>query len=141
VVPVKMARSVVKLDAEEGRRKRERLEKIALEAMKQCGRAERLEILEPVRFSDALGLFRKEYAMLMPWEEARAFRLGDAYAEKPDARSVGILIGPEGGIAPEEAKAATEAGALQVTLGPRILRAETAAVAAMAIAMHLWGDV
>ncbi len=141
VVPVKMARSVVKLDAEEGRKKQERLQKIALEAMKQCGRAERMEILEPVRFADALALFRAEDAMLMPWEEARATRLGDAYAEKLDARSVGILIGPEGGIAPEEAVAACEAGALSVTLGPRILRAETAAVAAMAISMHLWGDI
>jgi 16S rRNA (uracil1498-N3)-methyltransferase len=141
VVPVRMSRSVVKLDAEEGRRKQERLQKIALEAMKQCGRAERLEILEPVKFEGALAMFRAEELMLMPWEEAKGFRLGDAYAEKPDARSVGILIGPEGGIAPEEVRAACEADAVSVTLGPRILRAETAAVASMAIAMHLWGDV
>ena len=141
VVPVKMVRSVVKLTAEEGAKKRERLQKIALEAMKQCGRAERLEILEPVRFQDALALFRAEELMLMPWEEARSFRLGDAFAERPGAGSVGILIGPEGGIAPEEARAASEAGAVLVTLGPRILRAETAAVAAMAVAMHLWGDI
>jgi 16S rRNA (uracil1498-N3)-methyltransferase len=141
VVPVRMACSVVKLDAEEGKKKQERLQKIALEAMKQCGRAGRLEILEPVKFEGALKMFCAEELMLMPWEEARGFRLGDAYAEKPDARAVGILIGPEGGIAPEEAVAACEAGALSVTLGPRILRAETAAVAAMAITMHLWGDV
>ena len=141
VVPVMMRRSVVKLTCEEGAKKKERLEKIALEAMKQCGRAERLNILEPVKYADALAMFRAEELMLMPWEEARAFRLGDAYAEKPGARSVGILIGPEGGIAPEEAASACEAGALSVTLGPRILRAETAAVAAMAVAMHLWGDL
>jgi 16S rRNA (uracil1498-N3)-methyltransferase len=141
VVPVKMTRSVVKLTADEGRKKQERLDRIAQEAMKQCGRAERLEILEPVKFTDALALFRAEGAMLMPWEEARGFRLGDAHALHPDAASVGILIGPEGGISPEEAAAACEAGALSVTLGPRILRAETAAVAAMAVAMHLWGDI
>ena len=141
VVPVKMARSVVKLDADEGKRKQERLQKIALEAMKQCGRAERLEIAEPVKFADALAMFRAEELMLMPWEEARSFRLGDAYAEKPGARCVGILIGPEGGIAPEEAASACEAGAVSVTLGPRILRAETAAVASMAITMNLWGDI
>ena len=141
VVPVKMARSVVKLTSEEGARKQERLDKIAREAMKQCGRADALEILEPVRFHDALALFRAEGAMLMPWEEARGFRLADAHARNPDAQKVGILIGPEGGIAPEEAEAAGEAGAAAVTLGPRILRAETAAVAAMAVAMHLWGDL
>ena len=54
---------------------------------------------------------------------------------------VGILIGPEGGISKDEADAAVHAGARAVTLGPRILRAETAAVAAMAVAMHLWGDL
>lgn len=141
VVPVRMARSVVKLTADEARKKQERLQKIALEAMKQCGRAERLDIFEPLRFQDALGLFRAEDVMLMPWEEARGFRLGDAYVEKPGARSIGILIGPEGGIAPEEAREACGAGAVSVTLGPRILRAETAAVASMAVAMHLWGDL
>jgi len=141
VVPVQMRRSVVKLTAEEGKRRQQRLQRIALEAMKQCGRADPLEILEPVRFQHALDLFRAEEIMLMPWEEARGFRMGDAYAGKPGALSVGILIGPEGGIAPEEARAASEAGAVAVTLGPRILRAETAAVASMAIAMHLWGDI
>jgi 16S rRNA (uracil1498-N3)-methyltransferase len=141
VVPVKMARSVVKLTSEEGKKKQERLDKIAREAMKQCGRADRLEILEPVRFSDALALFRAEETMLMPWEEARGLRLGDAHAQNLSAASVGILIGPEGGISPEEAASANEAGAMAVTLGPRILRAETAAIAAMAVAMHLWGDI
>ncbi len=141
VVPVKMARSVVRLTQEEGRKKQERLDKIACEAMKQCGRADRLEVLEPVKFSDALALLHEEEMMLMPWEEARGFRLGDARARNPAARSVGLLIGPEGGIAPEEAEAAVSEGALSVTLGPRILRAETAAVAAMAVAMHLWGDL
>jgi len=141
LVPVRMARSVVKLTEAEGARKRERLEKIAREAMKQCGRAGALEVLAPVALGAALSMFRGEDLMLMPWEEARERRLKDEYAARPDARSVGILIGPEGGIAPEEAALAAEAGARPVTLGPRILRAETAAVAALAVAMSLWGDL
>ena len=141
VVPVKMARSVVKLSDEDGKKKRERLDKIAREAMKQSGRADRLEISEPARFSDALKMFLREDAMLMPWEEARGRRIRDEHEENPGAHAVGILIGPEGGISREEAQAAAEAGAKPVTLGPRILRAETAAVAAMAVAMHLWGDI
>lgn len=141
VVPVKMARCVVRLDAAEGARKRERLERITLAALKQCGRADRLEILEPVHFREALSMFASEDLMLMPWEEARGARIGDAHAQHPGAQAVGILIGPEGGIAPEEAAAAEGAGARAVTLGPRILRTETAAVAAMAVAMHLWGDM
>ena len=76
--------------------------------------------------------------MLIPWEEASGKRLADVKAACPDARDIGILVGPEGGIAPEEiAQVECEC----VTLGPRILRTETAAVAALAIAMGLWGDV
>jgi 16S rRNA (uracil1498-N3)-methyltransferase len=141
LVPVKMARSVVKLNDEDGKKKRERLDKIAREAMKQSGRADRMEIFEPVKFADALKMFRAEEAMLMPWEEARGRRVRDEHQDNPGAHAVGILIGPEGGITREEAQAAVEAGAKPVTLGPRILRAETAAVASMAIAMHLWGDI
>lgn len=141
LVPVRMRRSVVRLNAEEGKKKQERLDRIAREAMKQCGRADRIEILEPVGFNEALDMFREEHMMLMPWEEARGRRIRDEHGENPGARSVGLLIGPEGGIAPEEARAAETAGAKSVTLGPRILRAETAAVAAMALVMHLWGDM
>ena len=62
-------------------------------------------------------------------------------ARFPEARDIGILIGPEGGIAQEEAGAAEAAGAHTVTLGPRILRCETAAICACALAQSLWGDV
>lgn len=141
LVPVRMARSVVKITEEDGSRKRERLDRIAREAMKQCGRADRLEIAEPVRFDGALNMFQAEDVMLMPWENARGRRIRDEHQDNPGAHTVGILIGPEGGISQEEADAAVGAGAKPVTLGPRILRAETAAIAAMAVAMHLWGDL
>ena len=141
LVPVRMARSVVKLTDDDARKKRERLDRIAREALKQCGRLDFLEVAEPVSYRDAVTQFRQEELMLMPWEEARGARLSDAHKLCPGARRVGILIGPEGGIAKDEADAAINAGARSVTLGPRILRAETAAVAAMAVVMHLWGDL
>jgi len=59
----------------------------------------------------------------------------------PDVRDIGIVIGPEGGISPAEVEAMAAAGGRTVTLGPRILRTETAAVVAAALAMGLWGDV
>jgi 16S rRNA (uracil1498-N3)-methyltransferase len=141
IVPVKMSRSVVRLSAAEGAKKRERLDRIAREAMKQCGRADAVEVLEPLGFDEALQMLAREEVMLMPWESARGFHMRDAHAQCPGARSLGILVGPEGGISQAEADAAAAVGALAVTLGPRILRAETAAVAAMAVAMHLWGDL
>ena len=64
--------------------------------------------------------------------------MADLKAKYPDITDIGILIGPEGGITEGEVEA-TEAHA--VTLGPRILRAETAAVTSAALAMALWGDI
>ena len=77
----------------------------------------------------------------MPWECAREDTFKSAWSARPDAASVGILIGPEGGISEAEALSAAKAGAMPVTLGPRILRTETAAIVSCALAMHLWGDI
>ena len=95
----------------------------------------------PFGWKDALRDMATHELTLIPWEEARGMRLGDVRAEKPDARDIALLIGPEGGIAPEEAHEAEAQGARLVTLGPRILRAETAAIASAAAVMALWGDL
>ena len=79
--------------------------------------------------------------MLVPWEDASGRRMKDAFAERPDARDIGIVIGPEGGMSEAEVEALGQAGALAVTLGPRILRTETASVVSAALAMQLWGDI
>lgn len=141
VVPVRMERSVVKLDAREAEKRRERLERIALEAAKQCGRAAPPEIVAPLSWKDALPRMGAHALMLMPWEEAHGTRLGDVCAEAPDARDIGLLIGPEGGISAREAQQVCASGGRAVTLGPRILRAETAALASVTLILHLWGDI
>ena len=79
--------------------------------------------------------------LLAPWEDARGFSMKDAYALRPDAQNIGIVIGPEGGMSEKEIRALEALGARQITLGPRILRTETAAVAACTMAMMLWGDL
>lgn len=135
LVPVRMARSVAK---GEGERRTERLERIAREAVKQCRRASALEITPVLSWRDALLDMERREVMIVPWEDASSTRMRDLFAAFPQARDVGILIGPEGGISPEEI---AECPARPVTLGPRILRAETAAVTAAALAMGLWGDV
>lgn len=141
IVPVRMERSVVKLTEAEGEKKRVRLEKICREASKQCGRARVPEVLAPMPYARALQLLEAEQLALMAWEEAHGQSLGDAYAAHPDAASIGLLIGPEGGISQMEADRALSASALAITLGPRILRTETAAIAAGAVIMQLWGDI
>ena len=139
--PVVMARSVARADAREAERKAERLRRIALEACKQCGRSRVPEIAPAIGFAEALNDMARRDLMLMPWEEARGARMADAFARRPDARDLGLLIGPEGGIERTEAERVLGFGGMAITLGPRILRCETAAIACAALLQQLWGDI
>ena len=141
LTPVRMARCVVKLDGKDGEKRRERLDKIAREAAKQCGRGRPLGVAAPMDWPGALRAMARHDLLLIPWEAAAGTRIRDVYAQSPDARDIGIVIGPEGGITPDEVEAMAAAGGRCVTLGPRILRTETAAVVSAALAMQLWGDV
>ena len=75
------------------------------------------------------------------WEEARGRRLYDERTDDPDVRDIACIVGPEGGISEKEARMLESAGARAITLGPRILRAETAAIAGCAAILTLWGDL
>lgn len=141
VVPVKMERCVVKSDAKDGVKRRERLQKIAHEAAKQCRRACPPEVMEPLTWKQTLARMAEHDLLLVPWEDAEGLTLKQMCAAQPDARDIGIVVGPEGGMTAAEVASMAQAGARVVTLGPRILRAETAAVASVAMAMTLWGDL
>jgi len=141
IVPVKMERCVVKLDEKDGQKRRDRLSKIAREAAKQCKRGRAPEVELPCTWKQAMQRMQAHDLLLVPWEDAAGFGLKAAHALMPNAVDIGIVIGPEGGMSPAEIAAIEEIGARQITLGPRILRTETAAVAACAMAMLLWGDI
>ena len=141
LAPVKMERCVVKLDDRDGEKRRERLNRIAREAAKQCGRGLPLEAAAPMGWREALEAMKGHDALLIPWEDAEGTRLKDVHHALPEARDIGIVIGPEGGMSPDEVAAMRAIGGRTVTLGPRILRTETAAVVAAALAMQLWGDL
>ena len=141
LVPVRMARCVARLDGKDGDKRRERLEKIAREAAKQCGRGMPMQIAAPMDWRMALQAMAAHDLLLIPWEEAEGTRLKDVFAVNPDARDIGIVVGSEGGITADEIDDMTAAGGRCVTLGPRILRTETAAVVSAALVMQLWGDV
>lgn len=134
VVPVEMARSVARADR--AQKKTERLARIAREAVKQCGRARVPEVLPALDFAQALERMREHELLLMPYEEG-----GQPFAGRIAARSVGLLIGPEGGIAPEEAEAVRAVGGQAMTLGSRILRTETAGLVALTLTLHGAGDL
>lgn len=137
IEPVFMARCVVKLDRRECAKRMERVTKIAREAVKQCGRNLCPEIGTGISVKE----MPKHELMLLPWEDARGVRIRDVYRAHPEAKDIAVIIGPEGGISPEEVEGMKALGAIPVTLGPRILRTETASVAAVTEVMTLWGDL
>lgn len=141
VVPVKMEHCVVKSDAKDGKKRQERLQRIACEAVKQCRRAREPEVTEPMTWKQCFARMEKHDLVLVPWENAEGYNMKKAFAEHPEAKNIGIVVGPEGGMSAAEVQALTEQGAKIVTLGPRILRTETAAVASVTMAMTLWGDL
>ncbi|HEY8434215.1 MAG TPA: 16S rRNA (uracil(1498)-N(3))-methyltransferase [Sphingomicrobium sp.] len=113
----------------------DRLESIAIEAAEQCGRTRLPLISDPMplrRFLDELDPARHFYFA----DEAGGEPLKNAVREGP----VVILVGPEGGFTDDERAFARGAGAVPISLGPRILRAETAALAALSAFMAIAGD-
>ena len=142
--PVAMERCVVKLEGKDALKKTERWQKIAREAVKQCARTSVPEVLEPKKLAQLQEEFAQLDVLIVPWEAARDGSIREVlapFAGRENLR-VGILIGPEGGISEKEAMCLAEnANAKLVTLGPRILRTETAALASLTMVMACMGEM
>ena len=133
LTPLLAERSVLKLKGERGEKKREHWQAVAVAACEQCGRNQ-VPLLHP-----AVTLAQWLAAHPWPADESRAV-LSLAPGSQPllqavpsDTGPVVLLSGPEGGLSPAEEAAALAAGFAPVTLGPRVLRAETAPLAALAL--------
>ena len=132
--PILCRRSMAGLE-DAGTSKTQRWQRIIKEAAEQSGRA-RLPELLPIRpLTRALNDIPPGALALMPWEEERALMLRDALRSSSPSTVI-IFIGPEGGLTAEEVKLAQRHGAQVVSLGSRILRAETAALATVASVMY-----
>ena len=136
-------RSVPQPDAKRLASRRQRWLKIASEALKQCGRAALPQIDLPIAFTDLLAQIPAQALKLICWEkDAFTAAAPKFYADKAlRSDHVVLLIGPEGGFSEEEIGLARENGFVTMGLGPRILRAETAAIAACALVQHRYGDL
>lgn len=141
IVPVLMSRCVVKLDAKDAGRKRERWQKIAREACKQSGRCMVPEIAAPLPLSGLDGFIRDCSLCVVPWEDCSAGGPLSVVRNHPGLSSLGIVIGPEGGITPDEISLLRGAGCETMTLGRRILRTETAGLCAVSAFMALGGEM
>ena len=136
IVPVHTEFSVVKLDAERAGRRVEHWRRIAQSACEQCGRHVPPAIREPGPLAEALDTVAADARLALDLD-ARA-RLGDVAAP---AQRVAVAVGPEGGFGPSDWRRLDAARFARVGLGPRVLRAETAALAVCAVAQSLWGDI
>lgn len=137
VVPTVTGRTVVKLDEKRASTKVKRWQAIAESAAKQSKRTTIPEICAPVRFKQALEQAAGLDHVLIPYEEETGIvRTRDVIRRILPGENVGVFIGPEGGFEAAEVEEAKKAGAESVTLGRRILRTETAAIAVLAILMY-----
>ncbi len=139
IVPVQMGRSVVKLSKEQAQKKLERWQKTAREAAKQCGRGRVPQVLLPVTLAELERESLPEF-LLLPYEAERSRPVKEALRGQK-AGTAGIFIGPEGGFEPEEVELLQSMGAHCVTLGPRILRTETAGLTALSVLLYEWDDM
>ena len=121
-------------------KKVERWRKIAVEAAKQCGRGVLPAVHAVVPAAEAVRLAAQAETALFLYENEKQTGLRDALAGGV-GKTVSLMVGPEGGFAPEEAAAAKDAGLVSVSLGTRILRCETAPVAALAAVLYAGGNM
>ncbi len=137
--PFQSSRCQGKADAGQNRKRHERWQRIGLAACKQCLRPHIMQLDAPVNLAD---LLRDTHASLrlLFWEEEKRLHLQDLLA-LPEAQSVALLLGPEGGFSREEVDLARQFGWLTVSLGERILRAETATLTAVSIVQFLIGNL
>lgn len=141
-IPVITTRSLAQ-DPKDAYHKLERWQKIVQEAAEQSGRGRIPTIQAPCKLPAALTPPVQNELRLLAWEEEHAHSLPAVInaAGVTQTPYVTILIGPEGGITIEEAEIAKAAGFQAVTLGSRILRMETAAIAATVLALHALGEI
>lgn len=141
IQPVITDRVVVKVDGKDIGSKIERWNRIALEASKQSNRGILPVVENPINFKEAIEELTKLDAAIIPYENEKTTGLKDYFHDKKAIVSVGIFIGPEGGFEDSEVKTCIENNIIPVTLGPRILRTETAGFVASTIILYEIGDM
>ncbi len=137
ILPFAAERSVARLEGARAEERARRWRKIAAEAARQCGRADVPGVAAPLSLGAAL-------AELPPGTASFAFHPGGAPLPGIEVRatpSVAAVVGPEGGLTDAELDGCRRAGALLVSLGPRTLRAETAAIVAVVLLQARFGDL
>ncbi|MBQ9267285.1 MAG: 16S rRNA (uracil(1498)-N(3))-methyltransferase [Clostridia bacterium] len=133
IVPVEMERSVVKLYGTKNDKKIERWNKIAYEASKQCGRQRIPHVLNVDILKNIIEKFSKYDIVLLPYEKESGKNLKQVLQSNQNVKNIAIVIGPEGGFSENDLAMLDLPNVESITLGPRILRTETAGIATLAM--------
>lgn len=137
IQPLASQRCVVRLSAERAAKKLAHWQGIIIAAAEQSGRNRLPRLAEPIDFHAWIGQRDVQPILLTP----RAGQSLTDWARRQPPQPVALLIGPEGGFTEQEESAAQAAGALMLSMGPRILRTETAGLAALAALNAAWGGM
>ena len=140
IMPVETAHSATLEERDSGQKKSHRWPDLIRKASRQCRRAMLPQLMSVSPLTGALRAAAAAELKLMLYERAAGWTLTEGFGSfKP--RSVALMIGPEGGFSPAEVEEAQNVGFLPVSLGPRILRTETAAIVAAALVQSYLGDL
>ncbi|SEF74408.1 16S rRNA (uracil1498-N3)-methyltransferase [Caloramator fervidus] len=140
IVPVMTKRVVVKTEGKDLKNKLERWQRIAYEAAKQSNRGIIPKVDNIMDFKEAIEDMKQNDLIIVPYEKER-LRGIKKLRERNDIKDVAIFIGPEGGFEDKEIEYCLDNGAIPVTLGPRILRTETAGFITSALVLYELGDL
>ncbi|MBC8014959.1 MAG: 16S rRNA (uracil(1498)-N(3))-methyltransferase [Sporomusaceae bacterium] len=140
ICPMEAEHCVVQYDEAKKKARCQRWQKVAVEAAKQCGRTV-VPVIEPISgLAAILAAVDADTIVIMLYEGQAAQGLKQTLAEHKAKKYI-LLVGPEGGFSAKEVTLCQNHGACIVTLGPRILRTETAALAGVAMVMYEYGDL
>jgi 16S rRNA (uracil1498-N3)-methyltransferase len=147
IIPLASEHADLKLNGEQAEKRVERWQRISLEALKQCGRRRQVEICKPCTLADflaessAAAALEESPAAIIFFNERGGSLINQALEALQQRGAVIALVGPEGGWSDREIECLQAQGCLAVTLGRRVLRTETAALAALTLLQHLLGDL
>jgi 16S rRNA (uracil1498-N3)-methyltransferase len=140
IIPLKANRSIIKLTGEKLKQRVQRWERVAIEAAKQCQRVKVPRVSEPMFLENILTAMPPQAKGIMPWEEERRVSFRQVL-KKTKEKKIFLFIGPEGGFEQKEVTLAKKYNVVTVSLGKRILRTETAALATVTMILYEFGDL
>ncbi|HKL11587.1 MAG TPA: 16S rRNA (uracil(1498)-N(3))-methyltransferase [Clostridia bacterium] len=141
IKPYVSSRTIVKIDEKNSVKKTERWRRIAKEAAKQSKRLDIPQITDTFLFDEMLFKLKEYDKSVLLYENEKVNGFESLASKKEDFQKIALLVGPEGGFSPDEVNKIKECGSISISLGPRILRTETAGFAALSIIQFLFGDM